>query len=405
MGNPEFRSAAHILFIVENNTVPSDIRVWREAKTAKQAGYEVSVIAPKSQRYSKRTEVLDGINIYRHPAFNEKSGKLNRILEYANALFWETILSVGLFLKRPFHLIHGANPPDHLFILAGFFRIFGVKYIFDHHDLSPELFLCKFNATRNLIFHLLRWMEKLSCLSADIVISTNESYKQHIVDKHLVSPAKIYVVRNDPEVPGQCETRGQPPIEDDTVSRLLYVGTIGAQDGVDVVVRVVHSLVNQYFHRNLQCLIVGDGDCLPQVKQLCANLGMDPYVDFTGYVYDRDKLKAYMEDAHVCLETAPNSEVNRKSTFIKVMEYMASGKPIVAFDLDETRFTVKDAALLVEPGDIQGYARAIDRLIRQPLARKELGEKGKKRIIEDLNWQRASRELLRAYEALAASAR
>ena len=399
MRHPEPGSGVHVLFIVENNTVPSDIRVWREANTAKQAGYEVSVISPKSKHYSKRYEVIEGIKIYRHPALNDKGGKLNQIIEYANAFFWEAILCVRLFFKNRFQVIHGANPPDHLFLLAGIFRIFGVKYIFDHHDLSPELFQCKFNRKGHL-FYLLRLMEKLSCLSADVVVSTNESYKRHIVDNHNVLPGKIYIVRNDPELPDQRETGGPKRNEDDCVTRLLYLGSINTQDSVDVLVRVMHVLVNEYSDKDVRCLVVGDGDSLSQTRALCTELGMDPYIDFTGYINDRSQLKEYVEEADICLETALDSEVNRKSTFIKVMEYMAAGKSIVAFDLDETRFTVGDSAILVQPGDLQAYAKAIDRLIKEPSTRKELGDRGRKRIIEELNWGKASRRLLSAYESL-----
>lgn len=394
------KSDAHILFIVENNAVPTDIRVWREAKTARQAGYDVSVISPVDKKHFKKYEVREGIKIYRHPVRNLKGGKLNQIVEYANAFFWEAILCFGLFFKSRFDIIHGANPPDHLFALAFIFRIFGVKYIFDHHDLSPELYMQKFGTNRNAVYSLLKIMEKLSCLSAHIVISTNESYKKHIVENYKVPQGKIYIVRNDPELPEPEESAKQKRNAHDQVSRIIYVGSINPQDGVDMVIRVMHILVNEYFQKNVQCLIVGDGACLSEIRDLCTKLGMDPYISFAGYIYDRDRLKAYLKEADICLETAPCNELNRKSTFIKLMEYMAAGKPIVAFDLDETRFTVQDSALLVQPEDLHAYAKAICGLIQEPSTRKELGDKGKRRIIEELNWGRASRQLLNAYESL-----
>jgi glycosyltransferase involved in cell wall biosynthesis len=389
-----------LLFIVENNPVPPDIRVWREAKTAIQAGYSVIIISPTHEHFSKSYEVIDDIQIYRHPFVKGKGGQFHQLLEYANALFWELLISLRVFFRHRFHVIHGANPPDHIFLIALFFKLFGVKFVFDHHDLAPELYTCKFSGRKTLIYRLLRLMEKLSCHSADVIISTNASYKQHIVDKDNVSPDKIYIVRNDPELPERPVTSTPTRNQNAFVSQLLYIGSINTQDGVDILVRALYTLVKEYSHKTFHCAVVGDGGSLLQTKQLCTQLGMDEYIDFTGYIYDRDTLKEFIDNADICLETAPDSEVNRKSTFIKVMEYMAAGKPIVAFDLEETRFTVKDTALLVEPGDIHAYAQAIYRLIKEPLTRKTLGDKAQRRIIEELNWGTASRQLLLAYEKL-----
>ena len=190
----------HVLFIVENNTVPTDIRVWKEAQTAKKNGYDVSIIAPRSKVFSNTHEVVDGIRIYRHPAFNNGSGKLNQLLEYANAGLWETILSWRVFLKNRFHIIHAANPPDHAFLIARLFRPFGVKFVFDHHDLAPELFLDKFGGHPHLAHRMLTLMERWSCRSAVAVISTNESYRRIVVARHGLQAERVFVVRNDPEV-------------------------------------------------------------------------------------------------------------------------------------------------------------------------------------------------------------
>lgn len=377
--------------------MPRDIRVWREALTARGAGYSVAVIAPRSSSYPKRYEVIDGIEIYRHPCPGSSGGKLGQLAEYGAALLWETLLSLKLFFKNRFDIIHGANPPDHIFLIALLFRPFGVKYIFDHHDLAPELYVCKYNGKKNAAYRLLSAMERLSCRAADAVISTNRSYKAHVMERHGVPPEKIFIVRNDPEQPAPRALplgrflNGRP-------TRLVYVGSINRQDGVDAVMRTVHILMNDLGKRRIHCTVVGDGDDLPRVKGLCAQLGVAPQVTFTGYVNSRAAVKAIIEDADICLETAPHSEVNCKSTFIKVMEYMSAGKPIVAFDLEETRYSAQGAALLVEQGNLRAFAEATARLIDDPELRARLGADGKRRIATELNWDKAARELLRAYD-------
>ncbi|MGD9973950.1 MAG: glycosyltransferase family 4 protein [Desulfatirhabdiaceae bacterium] len=389
-----------ILFIVENATVPQDIRVWREARTLKQAGYDVTTISPKNKYFSKSYEVIDGIEIYRHPSFKGDGGKLHQIMEYTNALFWEAILGLKVFIKNRFFIIHGANPPDHIFLLALAFNIFDVKFIFDHHDLAPELFYSKYNARKKTIFRLLSLMEKLSCRIAHAVISTNLSYKKHIIDKHGINPDKIFVVRNDPELSGNSKSVNYKQHRDDEIIELLYVGAINNQDGVDLLIRTMDILVNQLNETRMHCTVVGDGDDMPRVRKLCTELRMEPYFRFTGFIHDRKLVQNFIEEADICVETASKSEANRKSTFIKIMEYMSAGKPIVAFDMDETRYSTQESALLVEPGNLTQFAQAIVRLSKDPDLRKRIGEYGFERIAKSLNWENSAAELLRAYNYL-----
>jgi glycosyltransferase involved in cell wall biosynthesis len=388
----------HILFVVENNTVPTDVRVWKEAKTARKNGYDVSIIAPKSRVFSKKHEVIDGIHIYRHPAFNNGRGKINQLLEYGTACLWESILSWRVFLKRRFDVIHGANPPDHVFLIAKAFRPFGVRFVFDHHDLAPELFQGKFNSRQNLFYRLLILMERYSCRSADAVISTNESYKRIVLRRHGLRPEGVFVVRNDPEVETE-PTRPLPrevPIGGPT--KLLYVGSINNQDGVDLLIKSLHLLVRQLRQTKIHCTVIGDGDHLESVRRLCEELGIGTFLTFTGYIHDRRIVKNYIAEADICLETAPDNEANRKSTFIKVMEYMLAGKPVVAFDLEETRFTLQNSGLLVAPNRLDHFAEAIQKLIEDPSEGRRLGELARARILDGLNWSNAAREMIRAYD-------
>ena len=392
----------HILFIVENNSVPVDIRVWREAVAAKEAGCHVSVISPKNKQFSKKYEIIDGIEIYRHPMRPKDAGIINQAIEYANALFWEAILSAKIFLKRRFDVIHGANPPDHIFLLALAFRLAGVKYIFDHHDLAPELYISKFNRNKDILYCLLKLMEKLSCLVADVIICTNQSCKLSDIERSKVKQEKIFVVRNDPSLQRNTtcyKEVNEKKINDDNII-LLYVGSINIQDGMRDLMKVVHILVNQFKQTMIHCRVIGDGDDLFRVKQLCEELKMNKYFSFLGYVYDRETVRKHIVESDICLEPAPDNEVNSKSTFIKVMEYMAEGKPIVAFDMAETRFSAEGAALMVEPGNHYAFAEAIMRLIGDPKLRRHMGEFGRVKINTELNWCNASRELYQAYRAI-----
>ncbi len=393
----ESKNFDKILFIVENNAVPTDIRVWREATTAKRAGYSVTIISPKNRNFSKSYEVIDDIEIYRHPFIKNKGGKINQLVEYANAFFWEVLLCLKVFFKKRFHIIHAANPPDHIFLIALLFKLFGVKFIFDHHDLAPELYISKFNGKKKMIYRSLSLMEKLSCLTANAVISTNQSYKEHVIKRYGIKPEKIFVVRNDPEVPKIQESERVEQYRSKHLTKLLYIGSISNQDGVDLLIKVVHIIVNQLSQGQIHCTVVGDGDDLPRVKRLCTELRMNPYFDFTGYIYDRKIIRTFIEETDICLETAPYSEANCRSTFIKVMEYMAAGKPIVAFDLDETRYSAQGSALLIEHGNLRAFAEAIEKLICDPGLRERLGKYGQSRITEVLNWNNSSRELMQAY--------
>jgi glycosyltransferase involved in cell wall biosynthesis len=390
-------SRNHILFIVENDTVPHDTRVWREALVAKNMGYIVSVISPKQKIYSESYEIMEDIEIYRHPITSSMSGGLGFIVEYLNALFWEFILCLKIFFKKPFTVIHSANPPDHIFLLALVFRPFKVKFIFDHHDLSPELYLCKFGGKRDIVYRCLKLIERFSCKLADAIVTTNNSYKQLVISRHHIDPEKIFIVRNDP-IAEELFPTNQPKRKRGKIGvNLFYLGSINVQDGVDMLVRIVSILVKELNQEQVRCTIVGDGDGLEFAKQISSELGINGHIKFTGYIYDRKIIRDYMEDADICIEPAPDNEANRHSTFIKIMEYMVAKKPVVAFNLEENRVTVGHAAILVQPGNLYEFAKAIEGLIADPSEQKRLGEAAHDRIVKKLNWSNASKVLVNAY--------
>jgi len=387
----------HILFIVENNAVPHDIRVWREAKAARDANFDVSIISPVSKKCHQLFECIEKIRIYRHPTFRDMEGVGGQLLEYLNAFFWEMLLSVCVYIKRPFHIIHMANPPDNLFLIGLAFKILGVKLIFDHHDLSPELYFCKYKSRKFLIVKILRALEMYSCRTADVIISTNHSFKTHVIERYSVNPKKVFVVRNDPEVDFHQQSEDINVPSDHDRCKLVYVGAINVQDGVDLLIEIIRILVSDIGEKCIECKIIGDGEHLSQIKRLVTEYKLDNFFEFTGYIYDRELLNQYIKEADICLETAPDTEGNRKSTFIKIMEYMMWSKPIVAFDLPETRVSVNGSALLIEPGKLTVFANAIKHLMDNPEDRVNLGMSARRRIEEVLNWEVSRRELLKAY--------
>jgi glycosyltransferase involved in cell wall biosynthesis len=285
-------------------------------------------------------------------------------------------------------------------LIALLYRGLGVKFVFDHHDLAPEPYLSKYGSRKSVFYHVLRWMERLSCWTAHAVVSTNQSYKRHVIERHRIDPRKVFVVRNDPEVTREPTLSLRRNAPERSYTRLLYLGAINTQDGVDLLVRSLHILVHELGERYIRCDILGDGDDLQRVRDVTNRLGMDPYLHFAGFVRDKKAILAHIRRADICLESAPLNPVNTKSTFIKVMEYMSLSKPIVAFDLPETRYSTGGAALLVPPNDLRQFALAIRTLIRDPARRADLGRAGRQRIVSELNWERSSECLSRTYSFL-----
>jgi len=390
----------HVLFIVENQSVPYDRRVWAEARSAKEMDLDVTVICPTNERARVRYESIEGIEIFRYPELAGTSGRSGIAFEYLHAFFWQTLLSWKVYLRKPFQIVHGANPPDDVFLLAAFFRLLGSRFVYDQHDLSPELYLTKYPGRRGLLYRVLLLLERFSCRTAHAVVTANDSYRRITGDRHGISQEKIFVVRNDPDL-NEFRKIQRPNAGGHTgPTELLYVGSINPQDGVDVLVETLSCLVNHLGERDFRCRVVGGGEHLDAVRHRANQLGLLGFLDFVGVIRDRGIVLERICAADICVEPAPDNELNRYSTFIKVMEYMAAGKPVVAFDLPETRFSARGAALLVPPGDIGAFASAIKRLIHDFGLRQRLGEAGLERTGTDLKWDTANRNMKRAYKSI-----
>jgi glycosyltransferase involved in cell wall biosynthesis len=295
--------------------------------------------------------------------------------------------------------MHAHNPPDTLFLVALPFKLLGKKFIFDQHDLSPELYRSRYSATEGLYTRLLRIFEWCSLKLADITIATNESYKQIQIERANKNPRNVFVVRNGPNQMRMTPAAPSARLKGMNKSILCYVGSLNPQDGVDYLLRSLRHLLHGLKRSDFHCVIMGTGDSLQDLRDLSENLELNGCVDLTGFVSDED-LQANLAAADICVDPDPSSPLNDVSTWIKVMEYMASAKPIVSFDLKETRFSAQDAATYVKPNNETKFAEAIAHLMDEPELQKKMGAYGRRRVEDELQWSRVGKNLLTAYERL-----
>ncbi|MBL1421535.1 MAG: heparinase II/III family protein, partial [Alphaproteobacteria bacterium] len=392
-------NAKRVLIIVENLPVPFDRRVWSEATTLQKAGYQVCVICPKGPHAQESYELLEGVHIYRHPLPVEARGMMAYPLEYATALMFEFYLTCKIFFTRGFDIIHACNPPDTIFIIAAFFRLFNKQFIFDHHDINPELYIAKFK--RKDFFHrvLLR-LEKWTFKCADISIATNESYKKIAIERGKMSPEKVFIVRSGPKIERLKIQPTQQKLKKGRQYLVGYVGVIGQQEGIDLLLESVDYIVHNLHRIDIHFGIVGGGPALDDMKRLAHKLNIDDYITFTGRVPDQDLLDM-LNTADICVNPDRVNEMNDKSTMNKIMEYMALKKPIVQFDLTEGKVSAGAASLYAKANDIVDFAEKILELLADPKRSQQMGEIGFERIHKQLAWQYEAPKLLAAYDALA----
>ena len=385
-----------ILIIVENLPVPFDPRVFKEACSLRANGYEVTVLCPKGKNHEKGYEFLEGIHIYRHPIPKEGNSKLSYIWEFICALFWEFVFSVWIFFRRGFHVIQGCNPPDDIFLVALPFRLFGVKYIFDHHDANPELYLSKYEKT-GLLYRIQVLLEKLTYRFSDVVMATNCSYRDLALSRGGCSPEDVFVVRNGPDL-GRCNPLPPVPALRHGKEYLVgYVGTMSIQEGLDILLDVAIHLRN-LGRRDVHFTCVGGGPGLAGLRQMVKDKNLEDMVNFTGRIPERELLEI-LSTSDVCVNPDKPCEMNDISTMIKVMEYMALGKPIVQFDLKEGRFSAGEASLYASKDDmVADFAAKILWLLDHPDERKRMGEFGRRRVETQLAWRYSIENLLAAYE-------
>jgi glycosyltransferase involved in cell wall biosynthesis len=388
-----------VLMLLENQSFLRDVRVFPEARTLASNGYQVSVICPARSGQAWH-EIIDGVHVFRYHGSPANNTFLGYLWEYGYSLIATWIISLIVFIKPGFDVIHAANPPDTSVLIALFYKAFGRLFIFDHHDLTPELYNTRFGKNNHkLIFQILIWLEKFSCRSADHIIATNQSYKQLEIQRGNVPESRITIVRNGPTLNfvSFYEPDSSPRIQDRLM--ITYVGTMGYQDGVEYLIRALHHLVNDFNRTDFNCTLVGDGDALPMLKKMTEEIRLMDYLYFTGWV-NQSEVAHYINAGDICVAPEPSNPYNDRSTMIKIMEYMAFGKPVVAFNLPEHRVSAGDAALYALPNDELDFARQIRILMDDPERRRIMGQCGIDRVKNELAWVHQEKKLIKAYEKL-----
>jgi glycosyltransferase involved in cell wall biosynthesis len=396
MSGSDHLGKASILIIVENLPVPFDRRVWLEATELAGAGYTVSVICPTGKGYDSRYEVLEGIHVYRHPLPVEANGALGYLLEYGAALYHWIRLAFRVRRERGVDIIHGCNPPDLIFLIAWLMRPFGVRYLFDHHDVCPELFEAKFGR-RGMLWRAMRLFEWLTFRTACVSIATNESFAEIARTRGGMAAEDVFVVRSAPRIDNFIIGPGDPTHRKGFKHLIGYVGVIGQQEGLDLLVAAIDHLVRDLGHDDVHIAIIGFGPHLPMIQQDVTDRGLDAHFTFTGPKYG-DALLSILNTTDVCLSPDPKNTMNDISTMNKIIEYMTLAKPVVQFDLKEGRASAADAALYAADNDPIDFARQIARLLDDPTERERMGRIGRARVLEKLNWSHSGPILLAAYD-------
>ncbi len=394
------KARRRILIVVENLPVPFDRRVWSEATALAQNGYQVSVICPKGKNATASHEVLDGVHIYRHPMPVEAESMAGYVLEYSAALFWEFLLSLKVLVTRGFDALQVCNPPDTLFVIGAFYKyLFGKRFIFDHHDISPELFEAKFGR-RGIFWRLLVLLERCTFKVADYSIATNESFRSLAIERGGMAPDRVFAIRTGPNL---SRVRTYPPDETWKAGRafmVAYVGVIGEQDGLDLLVEAAVHIRQKRQRDDVQFVVIGDGSDLNRIVELSKAAEVDNAFTFVGRVDNDRKLFTILSTADVCINPDRPNAMNDKSTTIKLMEYMALGKPIIQFDLTEGRNSAMDASLYARKNDTGDLGDKILELLDDPEKAKKMGALGRERVLNVLAWEHEEKKLLKAYDTV-----
>ena len=392
------RLPQRVLIVVQNLPVPLDRRVWLECQALRAAGYGVSVICPMGPG-DPPFEVLDGVRIHKYPPPPAAEGVRGYLYEFAYCWLRTARLAVREYRRAGFGVIQACNPPDTYFALAALFRPLGVRFVFDHHDLCPEIYTARFGTHGNLLLRTLKLLERATFRLADHVISTNESYRDIAISRGGRRPETVTVVRSGPDLRRLTRVAPVPELKAGKPFLCSYLGIMGPQDGVDAVLDAAHVIVHEMGRRDCHFAILGFGDCLEELQTQAHHDGLDNFVTFTGRVGD-DEVREYLSTADVGLSPDPKNAFNDLSTMNKTVEYMAFGLPVVAFDLKETHVSAAGAATYVRDGDVAAYAKEIVSLLDDPERRAAMGRTGRKRVVEALAWEHQAPIYVAVYREL-----
>jgi glycosyltransferase involved in cell wall biosynthesis len=391
------KSTPAVCIIDENETVPFDRRVWLESRALADAGFEVSVICPVAGIHKAARETLEGVNIYRYRAFKAES-KLGYLLEYAWALIAQFCLTLRVYAKTRFKILHACNPPDTVFLIALFFKPLGVRFVFDHHDLSPELYALRFRPG-GFLYRMVCLAEWLSLRTADAIIATNESFREVAMQRGGVSPDRIVVVQTCAELRSLKETVPVPELKGKRRHMVVYAGQMEPQDGLDLLMASIRYVAREKNYTDVLFALLGDGSELHRLRSLADQWGLNEYIRFTGRI-PHSEVCTYLATADVCVAPDPLNPMNDNCSMIKIFEYMGYGKPVVLFELKEGRRTADGAAVFARPNDPQDFGEQIIKLLDRPYLREELGKRGRRHVVERLNWENEQRKLIATYESL-----
>lgn len=393
-----------VLMLLENCPYSEDGRVRCEANSLAAAGYKVAVICPwaAGERWHHK---FDNVLTYQYPPPPSASGLVGYFFEYTYTFAATALLTVWIAVRGGFDVVHAHNPPDFFVLIGGFWRLLGKRFVFDQHDLASDLYLFRFSRPANQLVHrLLLVFERLSCRWADHVIVTNDSYKRIQIERSGIPASSITVVRNGPEPWHLEHFEPDASLRGNAQIVIGYVGAMGHQDGIDYLLRALHILRREFSRSDWRCLLIGNGDAMDELKEVAMDLDIADKLHFTGWV-DYEKVPQYIAATDICVVPDPSNIYSNRSTIVKVMEYMAQAKPIVAFDLPEHRVTAGDTALYATPNDERDFANQIVRLMDDAALRREMGEAGRRRVTERFTWKCQEANLLDAYRRLDFGAR
>jgi glycosyltransferase involved in cell wall biosynthesis len=392
---------ARVLILLQNEPVPSDRHVWNQSTALVRAGFDVTVICPTGESRDRAPfERLDGVAIHRYEPHRAEGRAIDYAREYASALWQIGKLARRLARERPFDLVHACSPPDLLLLAALPLRRHGTRFVFDHHDLTPELYVTRFGKAGDPFHRLTLAAEQVAFRLADVVLSVNESYRRVAIERGRRHPDDVAIVRTGPDLERFTPTPPEPALKQGRRHLLSYVGVMGPQDGVDHALRAL-ALLRQR-RTDWRAVFMGDGDVLDEMRSLAAELGLAQDVEFTGWV-EPDRIRRVLSTSDVCLAPDPSNPLNDVSSMIKISEYMAMSRAIVSYDLAESRVGAADAAVYARAGDQAAFARLIDELLDDPERRAAMGATGRDRAERVMAWEHQERALLSAYErALAA---
>ena len=387
-----------VLIIVQNLPVPFDRRVWLECQALVAASYRVAVVCPKGPG-DPDEQVLDGVTLYKYDAPPTGASKLAFVREYGRS-FATTVRLIRRAWKRGrFDVLQACNPPDIFWPIAVVLRCAGVRFVFDHHDLCPELYESKFGSRRSPVHAALRGLEWCTFRAAHHVVSTNDSYRSVAIRRGAKDPSSVTVVRTGPDPQRMRPGRPDPSLRRGRDHLVVYLGVMGPQDGVDLAVRAADHVVHALGRADVSFTFVGSGESYDALVALRDSLDLQAFVDLPGRLPDED-VGALLSSADVGLCPDPKNALNDLSTMNKTMEYMAYGLPVVAFDLKETRVSAADAAVYAQPSEVGAFADCLVQLLDDEPRRRRMGSAGRRRVLERLAWPHQARRYVGVFDSL-----